>query len=105
MNNEEKILEILAVIQADISGLKDGQARLESDVAVLKSDVAVLKDGQAKLETNVEEIMTDLAEMKATQNQHTFQLKKIARIIEAQTNVTVSLEQRVTNIERFVGII
>jgi len=43
--------------------------------------------------------------MKATQNQHTFQLKKIARIIEAQTNVTVSLEQRVTNIERFVGII
>ena len=61
--NEEKILHLLEVMQADISGLK-------TDVAGLKTDVAQLK-------TDVEELKASQEEMKETLSEHTVVLNAI----------------------------
>ena len=61
--NEEKILQLLEVMQADISGLK-------TDVAGLKTDVAQLK-------TDVEEFKASQEEMKETLSEHTVVLNAI----------------------------
>lgn len=61
--NEEKILQLLEVMQADISGLK-------TDVAGLKTDVAQLK-------TDVEELKASQEEMKETLSEHTVVLNAI----------------------------
>ena len=61
--NEEKILQLLEVMQADISGLK-------TDVAGLKADVAQLK-------TDVEELKASQEEMKETLSEHTVALNAI----------------------------
>lgn len=61
--NEEKILQLLEVMQADISGLK-------TDVADLKTDVAQLK-------TDVEELKASQEEMKETLSEHTVVLNAI----------------------------
>jgi regulator of replication initiation timing len=56
MNNEEKILEILTAMQADISELKADVAELKTDVAELKADVAELKVAVAKLNEDMVEV-------------------------------------------------
>ena len=66
--NEERILQLLEVMQADISGLK-------TDVAGLKTDVADLKTDVAQLKTDVEEIKASQEEMKETE--HTVVLNAI----------------------------
>lgn len=43
MNNEDKILEMLIQMQADIAGLKTGQAKLEQGQADLKISHAKLR--------------------------------------------------------------
>ena len=64
MNNEEKILEILGVIQSDVSGLKTDVANLKTDVADLKTDVADLKTDVAGLKNDVADLKTDVADLK-----------------------------------------
>ena len=49
MTNEEKILSLLTGMQADISGLKEGQAKLEAGQAKLEA-------GQAKLELRLDDL-------------------------------------------------
>ena len=61
--NEERILQLLEVMQADISGLKTDVAELKTDVAGLKTDVAELKASQE--------------EMKETLSEHTVALNAI----------------------------
>ena len=68
--NEEKILQLLEVMQADISGLK-------TDVAGLKTDVAGLKTDVAQLKTDVEELKATQEEMKETLSEHTVVLNAI----------------------------
>ena len=68
--NEEKILQLLEVMQADISGLK-------TDVAGLKTDVAGLKTDVAQLKTDVEELKASQEEMKETLSEHTVVLNAI----------------------------
>ena len=68
--NEEKILQLLEVMQADISGLK-------TDVADLKTDVAGLKTDVAQLKTDVEELKASQEEMKETLSEHTVALNAI----------------------------
>ena len=68
--NEEKILQLLEVMQADISGLK-------TDVAGLKTDVAGLKTDVAQLKTDVEEFKASQEEMKETLSEHTVVLNAI----------------------------
>lgn len=53
MNNEEKILEILAAMQSDIAGLKQGQERLEQR--------------QERLEQRQNEMQETLARVAVTQ--------------------------------------
>lgn len=36
MNNEEKIITMLAQMRADIAGLKDGPSQMQADIASLK---------------------------------------------------------------------
>ena len=47
--NEEKILQLLEVMQADISGLKADVAGLKTDVAGMKADIAELKASQEEM--------------------------------------------------------
>ena len=56
MNNEDKILELLTLMQQDISevkqdisGLKSGQTAMQQDISGLKSGQTKLEQGQAKL--------------------------------------------------------
>ena len=67
MTNEEKILDLLQAMQADITGLKAGQAKLEAGQAkleagqaVMQADITGLKVGQAKLEAGQERLETKL---------------------------------------------
>ena len=39
MSNEEKILDMLTQMQADISGLKDSQAKMQEDISGLQKTV------------------------------------------------------------------
>ena len=53
--NEERILQLLEVMQADISGLKTDVAGLKTDVAGLKADVAELKATQEEMKETLSE--------------------------------------------------
>ena len=73
--NEEKILQLLEVMQADISGLK-------TDVADLKTDVADLKTDVAQLKTDVVELKASQEEMKETLSEHTVVLNAILELAD-----------------------
>ena len=53
--NEEKILQLLEVMQADISGLKADVAGLKTDVAGMKADIAELKATQEEMKETLSE--------------------------------------------------
>ena len=53
--NEEKILQLLEVMQADISGLKTDVAGLKTDVAGMKADIAELKASQEEMKEALSE--------------------------------------------------
>ena len=82
--NEERILQLLEVMQADISGLKTDVAGLKTDVAELKTDVAQLKTDvvelratQEKHSAALEELKASQEEMKETLSEHTVVLNAI----------------------------
>ena len=67
--NEERILQLLEVMQADISGLKTDVAGLKTDVAGLKTDVAGMKADIAELKASQEELKASQEELKASQEE------------------------------------
>ena len=69
--NEERILQLLEVMQADISGLKTDVAGLKTDVAGLKTDVAGMKADIAELKASQEELKASQEEMKEALSEHT----------------------------------
>ncbi|NLF44927.1 MAG: hypothetical protein GX581_02520 [Syntrophomonadaceae bacterium] len=60
MNNEEKILQMLEVITADVGSLKTDVGSLKTDVSSLKKGQAALEKGQRKLQSDVTVIKRDL---------------------------------------------
>ncbi|MBS4210108.1 hypothetical protein [Bacillus sp. FJAT-50079] len=52
--------EDVSVLKTDVSGLKEGQHRLETDVSGLKEDVSDLKSGQERIETKVDHLSSEL---------------------------------------------
>ncbi|MBI3754099.1 MAG: hypothetical protein HY266_08685 [Deltaproteobacteria bacterium] len=65
---EERLVNILLDIKADIGGLKKdvgdmkkGQMRLEADVSELKADVSTLKADVSELKTDVAVLKEDIA--------------------------------------------
>ncbi len=67
--NEERILQLLEVMQADISGLKTDVAGLKTDVAGLKTDVAGLKTDVAGMKADIAELKASQEELKASQEE------------------------------------
>ena len=67
--NEERILQLLEVMQADISGLKTDVAGLKTDIAGLKTDVAGMKADIAELKASQEELKASQEELKASQEE------------------------------------
>ncbi len=67
--NEERILQLLEVMQSDISGLKTDVAGLKTDVAGLKTDVAGMKADIAELKASQEELKASQEELKASQEE------------------------------------
>ena len=49
MSTDEKVLKILENLQADITGLKQGQQALQDDMTAVKEDVAAVKAETAKI--------------------------------------------------------
>lgn len=64
MNHEERILEILSVMQGDMSSMKDDIGSLKGDVAGLKTDVASLKEDVADLKEDMVTVKGDIVTMK-----------------------------------------
>ena len=96
MNNEEKILEILGVIQSDVSGLKTDVADLKTDVAGLKNDVADLKTDVADLKTDVAGLKNDVADLKTRVTkieitQENVILPQLQTLAEGQANLLATL--------------
>ena len=96
MNNEEKILEILGVIQSDVSGLKTDVADLKTDVADLKTDVADLKTDVADLKTDVAGLKNDVADLKTRVTkieitQENVILPQLQTLAEGQANLLATL--------------
>ena len=75
--NEERILQLLEVMQADISGLKTDVAGLKTDVAGMKADIAELKASQEELKASQEELKASQEEMKEALSEHTVVLNAI----------------------------
>ena len=96
MNNEEKILEILGVIQSDVSGLKTDVADLKTDVAGLKNDVADLKTDVAGLKNDVAGLKNDVADLKTRVTkieitQENVILPQLQTLAEGQANLLATL--------------
>ena len=96
MNNEEKILEILGVIQSDVSGLKTDVADLKTDVAGLKNDVADLKTDVADLKNDVAGLKNDVADLKTRVTkieitQENVILPQLQTLAEGQANLLATL--------------
>ena len=64
MNNEEKILEILTAMQADISDLKAGQIETTECLDKLDAGQLKLEVGQTKLELGQKRIEKDVKKIK-----------------------------------------
>lgn len=60
MNNEEKILEMLGQMQADISGIKSDQAAMKADIAGIKTEQSAMKADQAAMKADIAGIKTRL---------------------------------------------
>ena len=101
MNNEERIIEMLTAMQADISGLK-------SDVTSLKAGQAKLEAGQARLETRVEDIHNNLAVLENDYQQTRGALFDKLDVLETKTDaiaadVTV-IKDRVDTDELYIRV-
>ena len=60
MNNEEKILSMLETIVADISVLKEGQAKLEEGQAKLEESQAKLEEGLDEVKQEIRDVQREL---------------------------------------------
>lgn len=58
---EERFINILRDIKADIGGLK-------KDVGEIKEDVSILKEGQQRLEGRMDTLEDDMSDVKTTVN-------------------------------------
>jgi predicted nucleic acid-binding Zn-ribbon protein len=89
MNNEEKILEILGNIQADVSGLKTDVSGLKTDMTGMKADVSGLKTDVAEMKTD----MTDLKErvIKIEVSQENIVIPQLHTLAEGQANLLATL--------------
>ena len=85
MNNEEKILEILAQMQQDISGLKAGQAKLEAGQAKLEAGQATLEAGQAAMRADIAEVKTRVLKLETAQEN--IVLPKLQLLAEGQATI------------------
>ena len=64
MNNEEKILELLAELKTGFAEIKTDVAEIKTDVAELQTDVTGIKTDVARIKTDVAELQTDVAGLK-----------------------------------------
>ena len=64
MTNEEKILEILGVMQSDMAEVKADVKSLHAQVDRIETDMAEVKDDLKGLHAQVDRIETDMAEVK-----------------------------------------
>jgi len=56
MNNEEKIISMLEVMESKITNMDSKVDKLSADVAVLKTDVAALKTDMDYVKSDIEEL-------------------------------------------------
>ena len=116
MNNEEKILNLLeqmqgrfdrieegqASMQADISGLKEGQTSLQEGQASMQVDISGLKEGQASMQADISGLKGDVSSLKESQAS---MRADISGLKEGQADLkeeVVVTKRRVLNIEKNV---
>ncbi len=89
MNNEQKILDILAQMQGDMARMQGDIAHMKGDMAQMQGDLQALNDRTSRLEINQENVIIPriqlLAEGQVTiQNQ----IKRISVIDSMQDDIS-----------------
>lgn len=110
MNNEEKILSILTVMQSDISGLKSDVSALKSDVSALKSDVSDLNTRVGNLENGQIRIENKIDKFSVIENDDVVALVKITSEIRQNvkaihTDVLYLVEKTLDNSKQILKIV
>lgn len=102
MNNEEKIIQILEIMQQDIKDLKYGQTNLEEGQAELTIGFAGLKAGQARIEAKQTKMEKDIKaikkDVKDIKKELTFvwgDIKKIDNRLIKQEKETLFFKEKV----------
>ena len=79
MTNEEKILQALENIQADVQDLKQGHTQVEQGQAQQKTLLKVLKAGQ----NDIRENMATKADVQDSKTEHTKRKRSIENVEES----------------------
>lgn len=102
MNNEEKILQMLASMQADITGIKQDVSGLKQDVSELKQDVDILKTQQREntdiikaIRHNQEHICAEINALKT----HTASAESVTKIRASINALNERIFMQDTNIQ------
>jgi hypothetical protein len=99
MNTDEKILQALDDLRADIKGLKQGQQTLEAGQKALQADVQTLQDGQAHTHTVLKTLATQ-QDVEVAVDAAKSELKADILMLESKVVKRIqSHERRITNIE------
>ena len=107
MNNEEKILEMLGQMQADIAGMKTDISGIKSDQAAMKADQAAMKADIAGIKTRLDvEVMKQfklLAEGQQTILETLAPKSRLEALEDEMTfmkSVVKSMSQRIADLEK-----
>ena len=94
MTNEEKILEMLAEMRADISGLKAGQESLKAGQENLEAGQKSLEAGQESLKAGQEKLEAGQKSLEARQESLEADVRHTRVLLEKQEhNISLIAEQ------------
>ena len=83
MNNEDKILSVLEQVQANVEHMRTSQKQMQADISGLKRGQARLEEGQARIEEDVVSLIDLFIEK--TFNENSRLLKEILEFYKRNT--------------------
>jgi len=109
MSNEEKMLNILLTMQADmdsiksdVSSLKDGQIRLEEKLASLEERLASLEERLDSVEEKLSSVYEQTAILTEFRTEVLQKFEEIDNTLRSVAEITGSHEIQLRNIRRMV---
>jgi len=106
MNNEEKILEMLADLKSDMSAMKGDISALKSDMSTVQIDISTLKCDMSTVKGDISTVKSDMSEVQSSLarvaiRQETIIEPKLQLLYEGQTLLreTLAPKERVEVLE------